>query len=102
MRRTLKGLLPQQKITFSGLLLKLCQKKQESLNRQDAKDAKFKTRIRGIVQNRVTVLDNAAFSFAACLVKREACLTGATRQMKKPFLPSLATFASLVSLRTGG
>jgi peroxiredoxin len=48
--------------------LKSCHKKQESLNR---KDAKLKTRSRGIVQNRDTVLDKAAFSFAA------------TRQMKK-------------------
>jgi hypothetical protein len=60
------------------LLLESCHKKQKSLNRQDARDAKFKTRSRGIVQNRVTVLDKAAFSFTA------------TRQMKK-ILPSLAT-----------
>jgi hypothetical protein len=56
---------------FSDLFLISCHKKQEILNRQDAKDAKFKTRSRGIVHNRVTVLDKAAFSFAA------------TRQMKK-------------------
>jgi hypothetical protein len=53
------------------------------LNRKDAKDAKFKRRSRDIVQNRVSVLDKAAFSFAACPVKREACLTRVTRQMKK-------------------
>ncbi len=51
---------------LSDLPLKPCQKKQESLNRQDAKYAKLKTRSRGIVQNRDTVLDKAAFSFAAC------------------------------------
>jgi hypothetical protein len=37
----------------------------------DAKDTKFKTQSRDIVQNRVSVLDKAAFSFAV------------TRQMKK-------------------
>jgi hypothetical protein len=66
------------KTVISDLLMKPCQKKQESLNRRDAKYAKLKTRSRGIVQNRDTVLDKAAFSFAV------------TRQMKK-ILPSLAT-----------
>jgi len=66
----------------SGLLMKSCQKKQESVNRQDAKDTKFKTLSRGFVQNRDTVLDKAAFSFAA------------TRQMKKTFLSFFATFES--------
>ena len=70
-------------LLFNDFLLNRCQKKQESLNRQDAKDTKFKTQSRDIVQNRVSVLDKAAFSFAACPVKREACLTGVTRQMKK-------------------
>jgi len=50
---------------FNGLLMKVCYKKQESLNRQDAKNAKFKMRSIGIVQNWVTVLDKAAFLFAA-------------------------------------
>ena len=56
---------------FSDLIMKSCQKKQESLNRQDAMDTKFKTRSRDIVQNPVSVLDKAAFSLAV------------TRQMKK-------------------
>ena len=51
-------------------------KNKKNLNRKAAKYAKLKTRSRGIVQNRDTVLDKAAFSFAACPVKREACLTG--------------------------
>jgi len=51
------------------------------MNREDAKDAKLMTRSIGIVQNRVAVLDKAAFSFAVA------------RQMKK-FLPYLAPFAS--------
>jgi hypothetical protein len=63
--------------------MRSCQKNQESLNRKDAKDTKFDTRSRDIVQNRVSVLDKAAFSFSACPVKREAYLTGVTRQMKK-------------------
>jgi outer membrane protein OmpA-like peptidoglycan-associated protein len=91
------------KSSFSDLKLKPCQKKQESLNHafsvagrvtrtpmlNTPRDpgltgqAKLKTRSRGIVQNRDTVLDKAAFSFAAWPVKREACLTGVTRQMKK-------------------
>ncbi|WP_139163031.1 hypothetical protein [Desulfonatronum thiosulfatophilum] len=50
------------------------------MNRKDAKNAKFKT-VAEVVQNRVTVLDKAPFSFAVL-----------TRQMKN-FLPSLATFA---------
>jgi hypothetical protein len=33
-------------------------------------------------KSRDTLLDKAAFSFAACPVKREAYLTGVTRQMK--------------------
>jgi hypothetical protein len=51
--------------------MKPCHKKQESLNHKGTKDTKLKTRSKGIVQNRDTVLDKAAFSFAA------------TRQMKK-------------------
>jgi hypothetical protein len=51
--------------------MRSCQKNQESLNRKDAKDTKFDKRSRDIVQNRASVLDKAAFSFAV------------TRQMKK-------------------
>ncbi len=54
------------------------------MNRKAAKYAKLKTRSKGIVQNRDTVLDKAAFSFAVA------------RQMKKNFLHSFATFACLV------
>ena len=43
----------------------LSQKTRKVLNRKAAKYTKFKTRSRGIVQNRDTVLDKAAFSFAA-------------------------------------
>jgi hypothetical protein len=46
-------------------------KKRKALNRKAAKCTKFKTPSRGIVQNRDTVLDTVAFSFAA------------SRQMKK-------------------
>jgi len=46
------------------------------MNREDAKDAKLMTRSIGIVQNRVAVLDKAAFSFAVV-----------ARQMKKTCLP---------------
>jgi hypothetical protein len=67
---------------ISCLKLKPCQKKQESLNRRDARYAKVKTQSRGIVQNRDMVLDKVAFSFAV------------TRQMKKKILPSLATFVT--------
>jgi len=55
------------------------------LNREVAKDAKFKTRSLSIVQNRDTVLDNAAFQFAACPVKSEAFLTGVSRQIENIF-----------------
>jgi hypothetical protein len=63
-------------------MLKPCHKKQVNLNRKAAKYAKFNPLSRGIVQNRVTVLDKAAFSFAACPVECAAYSTGATRQMK--------------------
>jgi len=56
-------------------------KNKKNLNRKAAKYAKLKTRSRCIVQNRDTVLDKAAFSFAV------------TRQMKKTFLPSFVPFA---------
>jgi len=69
---------PEVSLLDSDLQLKACHKKQEILNRRGAKYAEFKTPSKSIVQNRVSVLDKANFSFAA------------SRQMKK-FLPSLAT-----------
>ena len=68
----------QREQKISGLLLKPCQKNNNHanhakkrgrtrgrpLNRKVAKYAKLKTRSRCIVQNRDTVLDKAAFSFA--------------------------------------
>jgi len=64
--------------------MRSCQKKQESLNRQDAKDTKFKTRSRDIVQNRVSVLDKATFSFAVTLqMKKDPVFLGDLRVMSE-------------------
>jgi len=56
-------------------------KNKKNLNRKAAKYAKLKTLSRGIVQNRDTVLDKAAFSFAVHPAN------------EKTFLPSFVPFA---------
>ncbi|WP_291321343.1 hypothetical protein, partial [Desulfonatronospira sp.] len=66
------------------------------LNHKDTKVTKLKTVRRVFFENRATVFKKAAFSFAACPVKREACLTGVfpANEKPKPFvLSSFVSFA---------